>query len=57
MSKPFYADWTEKQVLALVLQGIKRGKIKDQTILHNDPKATEGDSAALSTIIQHHIKL
>lgn len=57
MSK-FYSEWTQAQILALVLQGIRRGKIPDQTILNNgDPQAVEGDSASLSEIIQNAIKL
>ncbi len=58
MASRFYSEWTQAQILALVLQGIRRGKIKDQTILNNgDPQATQGDSAPLSEIIQNAIKI
>lgn len=58
MTSKFYSEWTQAQILALVLQGIRRGKIPDQTILNNgDPDSPRGESAALSAIIQNAIKL
>ena len=51
MTKPFYSEWTKEQILALVLDGIRRGKIKDQTILHKGGS----DSVALSEIIRQAI--
>jgi hypothetical protein len=58
MSKPFYADWSQAQILALVLDGIRRGKIKDQTILHTaDEDAEEAGMAPVSEIIANAIKI
>lgn len=58
MTSRFYSEWTSEQILALVLRGIRRGSIPDQTILNNgDPNAVQGDSASLSEIIQNAIKL
>lgn len=58
MRSRFYSEWTQAEILALVLSGIRRGKITDQTILNNgDPQAKHGDSAPLSEIIANAIKL
>lgn len=55
-AKPkFYASWTQGEVLALVLKGIRSGRIKDQSIIHTAPEAIEADIVPLSTIIQHVI--
>lgn len=55
MTRPFYADWTQAQVLALVLKGIRNGKVPDQTIMDTDTSKAELEMAPLSEIISHSI--
>ena len=57
MGKKFYSDWTQAQILALVLKGIRSGRIKDQTVLNTDANAEEMDMVPLSEIIASAIQI
>lgn len=52
VDRPWYEQWSKTETLALVRDGIRRGKMKDQTIL-----GPNGQSAALSDILAFHTRV